>query len=91
MWKMKLVTGMKQKARGSLTVEAAIVIPVILLCIYLMMDAGITLYAETTELVHGQQMWEEFDPAEKFRKLELLEEVFDVLDSFRGERDGSNV
>lgn len=91
MWKMKLETGMKQKARGSLTVEAAIVIPVILLCIYLMMDAGITLYAETTELVHRQQMWEEFDPAEKFRKLELLEEVFDVLDSFRGERDGSNI
>ena len=91
MWKMKLETGMKQKARGSLTVEAAIVIPVILLCIYLMMDAGITLYAETTELVHRKQMWEEFDPAEKFRKLEWLEEVFDVLDSFRGERDGSNV
>lgn len=37
--------------RGSLTVEAAIVIPIVLFCILWIIEKGIVLYTETTALV----------------------------------------
>ncbi len=90
-WNRKLKTSLRQNVKGSLTVEASIVVPVVLLCIFLLVDAGIQLYAGTTELVQKQEMWEDFHPAQKFRKLELLEEVFGALEVIGGEVDGSNV
>ena len=90
-WIIKLKTAPGQKVKGSLTVEASIVVPVVLLCIFLLVDAGIQLYAGTTELVKEQEMWEDFHPAQKFRKLELLEEVFGASEVIGGEVDGSKV
>ena len=40
-----------------------------------MVEKGIALYTETVELVQEQEMWEGFDPAGEFRKLELLEKT----------------
>lgn len=60
------------KVRGSLTVEAAFVIPLVLLCILLVLNQGLELYEEVIETVKKQEMWEEFDPADRFRKLELF-------------------
>lgn len=60
--------------RGSITVEAAIVVPIVLFCIFWMMEGGIDLYLETAEHFEKQKMWENFKPAEKFRNLDLLEE-----------------
>ncbi len=65
--------------RGSLTVEAAVIIPLVLLCIFWMVEAGIALYSETLELVQKQEMWLGFHPAAKFRKLELLGDIVDTL------------
>lgn len=65
----------RKTVRGSLTVEAAIVVPVVLFSILWMVEKGITLYTETTALVQEQEMWEEFHPAGTFRKLELLAET----------------
>ena len=41
--------------------------------------------------MNEQEMWEDFHPAQKFRKLELLEEVFGASEVIGGEVDGSNV
>ncbi|EOS26882.1 hypothetical protein C806_00474 [Lachnospiraceae bacterium 3-1] len=60
------------KVRGSLTVEAAFVIPLVLLCILLVLNQGLELYEEVIETVKKQEMWEEFNPADRFRKLELF-------------------
>lgn len=67
------------KTRGSLTVEATVIIPLVLLCILWMVEAGISLYSETVELVQEQEMWQEFYPSAKFRKLELLGDIIDTL------------
>lgn len=78
---MKILAAVYQKkARGSLTVEAAIIVPVILFCVFWMVQGGITLYTETVELVQKQEMWEDFRPAGQFRKLELLEKVIDSIE-----------
>lgn len=67
---------MKQrKAKGSLTVEAALVVPVVLFCILLILDQGLELYGEVVKTAQKQEMWVEFHPAEKFRKLEQLGEL----------------
>lgn len=65
-----------RKISGSVTVEAAIVVPVVLFCILWTMEKGIALYMETVQVVHRQQMWEEFHPAERFRGIKWLEEQF---------------
>lgn len=75
MWMGKRKITSLRKARGSFTVEAAVIVPVVLLCILWMAEAGITLYEETVEIVQKQEMWQEFHPAAKFRKLELLEDM----------------
>ncbi|MCI8860035.1 MAG: hypothetical protein HFI71_11095 [Lachnospiraceae bacterium] len=63
----------KREAQGSITVEAAIVVPIILLCIFWLTQQGIDLYEDTVIIVEKQEMWDEFEPAAKFRNLELLE------------------
>ena len=63
----------KREAQGSITVEAAIVVPIILLCIFWLTQQGIDLYEDTVIIVEKQEMWDEFEPAAKFRTLELLE------------------
>lgn len=68
----------RNRARGSITVESSIVVPIILFCILWLLQSGITLYSETVELVQ-QTVWEEFHPAEEFRRLELLENMLDTL------------
>ena len=63
----------KREAQGSITVEAAIVVPIILLCIFWLTQQGIDLYEDTVIIVEKQELWDEFEPAAKFRNLELLE------------------
>lgn len=65
----------KRKAQGSITVEAAIVVPMILFCIFWFTEQGIMLYEDTVEIVKKQEMWDEFEPAAKFRNLELLDQT----------------
>lgn len=63
------------KAKGSLTVEAAFVVPLVLFCILLVLNQGLELYEEVIGTMEKQEMWEEFDPAGGFRKFEFLEKV----------------
>ena len=65
----------KWKVNGSLTVEAALVVPLVLFCILLILNQGIELYEEVAETVVKQEMWEEFNPAGRFRRFELLDKV----------------
>lgn len=65
-----------QNIKGSLTVEAAIIFPILLLCIFWTMEKGISLYEETIQCINNQEIWEEFHPAEDFRKLEMLKKLF---------------
>ena len=62
------------KVQGSYTVEAALVVPIVLACILLILNQAIDLYAEVIETTIYHCWWEEFEPAESFRKIELLEE-----------------
>ena len=65
----------KRKVSGSFTVEAALVLPVVLICMLLILNQGFEMYRELAETADKQQMWEEFVPSDYFRKLELLDEV----------------
>ena len=55
--------------------EAALILPIVLFCILLILNQGLELYREVTETGKKQEMWEESDPAERFRVLKLLEEI----------------
>ncbi len=63
---------MRWKAKGSLTVEASLVVPIVLFVIFLLLSQGLELYAQVAETVKKQEMWEEFKPSETFQRLELL-------------------
>ena len=65
----------QRKVQGSITVEAAIIVPVILLCIFWLIQRGIALYEDTITIVEKQEMWDEFETAAKFRNLELLDQA----------------
>ena len=65
----------QRKVQGSITVEAAIIVPVILLCIFWLIQRGIALYEDTITIVEKQEMWDEFEPAAKFSNLELLDQA----------------
>ena len=65
----------KRKVSGSFTVEAALVLPVVLICMLLILNQGFEMYRELAETADKQQMWEEFVPSDYFRKLELLDEA----------------
>lgn len=58
------------RARGSYTIEAALIMPVVLGCILLVLNQSIELYTEVTEDTTYSEWWQELDPAENFRKIE---------------------
>lgn len=61
--------------KGSLTVEAALVVPIVLLCMFHLLNQGIELYCHVAEMAQEQEIWEEFNPARRFRQIELLGEL----------------
>ena len=65
----------QRKVQGSITVEAAIIVLVILLCIFWLIQRVIALYEFTITIVEKKEMWDEFEPAAKFRNLELLDQA----------------
>lgn len=76
---MMLTGRMKEATKamsGSLTVEAAIIFPVVLCSIFLMVQQGIVLYTQTVKMFQRQEMWEEFSPEEQFRRLDLIKDIF---------------
>lgn len=60
------------RVQGSYTVEAALVVPIVLGCILLILSQTIDLYIEVTETPQYDRWWEEFQPVESFRKIEFL-------------------
>ena len=46
------------KVRGSLTVEATLILPVILFCILLVLNQGLELYSAVIATAGKQEMWE---------------------------------
>lgn len=66
------------EVKGSLTVEAAFIVPIVLFCILLILNQGLEMYSQTVEIVRKQEIWKEFEPVENFRKLELLEDCINL-------------
>lgn len=66
------MAGICPKVQGSFTVEAALVFPLVLFCILHLLNQGIELYCLIREMAGNQEAWEGFDPASRFRQLELL-------------------
>lgn len=60
------------RAKGSYTVEAALIMPIVLGCILLVLNQSIELYTEVTKATVYTSWWQEKEPAEDFRKIELL-------------------
>lgn len=71
MWKRK-------KAAGSFTVEAAIIVPVVLGCILLVLNMAIQLYTEVTACTVYSGWWQELEPADEFRKLQLWKSIEEI-------------
>lgn len=63
------------KVQGSYTVEAALIVPIVLACILLILNQTINIYIEVTESTVYGSWWEDLEPAESFRKIELLKEL----------------
>lgn len=63
------------RVQGSYTVEAALVVPIVLACILLILNRTIDLYIEVTESIVYDSWWDEFEPVESFRKIELIKEL----------------
>lgn len=63
------------KIRGSFTVEAALIVPIVLFCILLILNQGIELYTQTVAASQNQETWEKFEPVKRFRELELLNDL----------------
>ena len=63
------------RAQGSYTVEAALIVPVVLGCILLILSQAINLYVEVSEDTVSSGWWQEFEPADSFRRMELLRKV----------------
>lgn len=62
--------------RGSFTVEAACIFPVILFCICITIDVGITLYEEIRQEAMSQMENEKLDLISAMYKRELVKELF---------------
>lgn len=60
---------------GSITVEAALVIPVLLLVFGSIMQKGIDLYTETKEMTVEQMEEDDWDIVKEFNRRTFLEEI----------------
>lgn len=74
--------------RGSLTVEASLVVPIVLACILMVLNQGIELYRQTVEVSQKGEIWENWEAAEKFRELELLGDISSI---WREVKNGDNL
>lgn len=59
------------RVQGSYTVEAALIVPIVLGCILLVLNQAIECYTEVTEDTVNDSWWQEFEPADSFRKIEF--------------------
>lgn len=65
------------RVQGSYTVEAALIVPIVLLCLMLVINQAIILYLEVIEDTVYSSWWQEFEPADSFRKVEMLENAIE--------------
>ncbi len=63
------------EVQGSFTVEAALVFPIVVFCIFQFLDQGIELYCQIIEITGNQKAWKGFDPASRFRQFEFLDNL----------------
>lgn len=63
------------RAQGSYTIEAAIIVPIVLFCILFFMNQAIEMYMEVTEDTVYGSWWQEFEPADTFRRIEWFKNV----------------
>lgn len=50
--------------------EAALIVPLVLFVLLFLMNQGITLYEETVKISERQNIWDTYQPAERFRVIE---------------------
>lgn len=63
------------RVQGSYTVEAAMIVPLVLGCLLLVMSQAIELYTEVTDdMVYGS-WWQEYEPADSFRRIEWMKNI----------------
>lgn len=64
-----------EKLNASLTIEAALVVPMVIFLFAMTMQAGLTLYTESKDLALAVAQEEDFDAVEMFYRLEVLGEI----------------
>ncbi|MEG0961342.1 MAG: pilus assembly protein [Lachnospiraceae bacterium] len=60
------------KVKGSYTVEAALLMPIILFCLCFILEQTIDMYMQTKEILCITEEWKEFNPVPIFRTLPLI-------------------
>lgn len=63
------------RARGSYTVEAALIMPIVLACLLLILNQTIDLYSQVKEHTTCSNWWQELESADSFRQIELMRHV----------------
>lgn len=67
------------KTQGSYTVEAALIVPIVLVCLMFIIDQAITLYLEVIEDTIYSNWWQTFESADSFRKGEFLKNMIESI------------
>ncbi|MBD5555532.1 MAG: hypothetical protein HDQ95_09400 [Roseburia sp.] len=70
-----------RKQKGSLTVEAALIVPLVLTVFALAVNAGISLYTECREMAAEAMVKEDIDAAELFYAKERVKDIAKYGDS----------
>lgn len=64
-----------KKLNASLTIEAALVVPMVIFLFAITMQTGLRLYTESKDLALAIAQEEDFDAVEMFYRLEVLGEI----------------
>ncbi|MBQ8280385.1 MAG: pilus assembly protein [Roseburia sp.] len=68
-----------RRYRGSFSVEAAFIVPLVLLCMFIAIDVGISLYGEVEMQVESQQEERVTDMVGYMYRSEFIKELFGEL------------
>lgn len=68
-----------KKYKGSYTIEAAFILPLILICICIAIEMGVVLHQEVQTRVESQMKKEPLDMVKAMYRMEYIKELFGEL------------
>lgn len=65
-----------RKCKGSFTIEASYILPLILVCFFVVINLGVSLHEEVCTLVENQMERKSFDMVKAMYRREYVKELF---------------